>query len=81
MTEDSVIYTQAVEDLKAIHGEGLLQKEPLKIELQHIRQRLERMGEALSRAGMPDDSLKRIYAAIAQHKIREQEILKLIGEE
>jgi hypothetical protein len=81
MTGDTVIHSQAAEDLKAIYGEGLLQPEPLIIELQEIRQRLEKLSAAISREDQPDDTLRRIYAAIAQHKTREQQIMGLIGEE
>jgi len=48
------------------------------MELDEIRQRLDKLTEATERAGQPDDTLMRIYNAIAQHKTREQQIESLM---
>lgn len=78
MTGDTVIHKQAAEDIKTIYGVGLLEPYPLQLELSEIRQRLGKLTEATERADQPDDTLKRIYNAIAQHKTRERQIESLI---
>ena len=78
MTGDTVIHNQAAEDIKSIYGVGLLERQPLQMELDEIRQRLDKLTEATERAGQPDDTLMRIYNAIAQHKTREQQIESLM---
>ena len=78
MTGDTVIHNQAAEDIKSIYGVGLLERQPLELELSEIRQRLEKLSAAIERKGEPDDSLRRIYNAITQHKTREQQIEDLM---
>ena len=78
MTGDTVIHTQAAEDIKSIYGVGLLERQPLELELSKIRQRLGKLTEATERADQPDDTLMRIYNAIAQHKARERQIEDLM---
>lgn len=78
MTGDTVIHNQAAEDIKTVFGVGLLEPYPLQMELEEIRQRINKLSEATERADQLDDSLKRIYNAIAQHKTRERQIESLI---
>ncbi len=78
MTGDTVIHTQAAEDIKTIYGVGLSEPYPLQLELSEIRQRLDRLAEATERADQPDDTLIRIYNAIAQHKTRERQIEQIM---
>lgn len=78
MTGDTIIHSQASEDIKAIYGAGLLEPCPMQLELDEIRQRLNKMSEAIQRPDQPDDTLRRIYSAIEQHRKREMQIENLM---
>lgn len=70
MTGDTVFYSQLEGDIKSIYGAGLLEPEPLKIEIQETRERLQRLQKALERDTEPADSKQRIERAIQAHKDR-----------
>lgn len=78
MTNIDLLHKQAEEDIKAVYGLGLLEREPLEIERQTVAERLERLQEAEGRAGEPDDSRVRISAAVKAHQQRIEHIDELI---
>ena len=80
MTGDTVFYSQLEGDIKSIYGAGLLEPEPLKIEIQETRERLQRLQKALERDTEPADSKQRIERAIQAHKDRISQLQGLIEE-
>ena len=64
MTGDTVIHTQAKEDILAIYGWGLGEPEPLHTELKNAYNRLER----LKRATVPPEEEARLQRAIRSHE-------------
>lgn len=77
MTSNKLFYTQAEADIKSIYGAGLLEKQPLKLELVEVQTRLQRLTEAQEREqGL--DSKQRIGAAIKAHQNRITEFESLI---
>lgn len=78
MTSTELLHKQAQEDIKAVYGLGLLEREPLEIERQAVAERLKRLQEAEGRAGEPDDSRVRISAAVKAHQQRMEQIDELI---
>ena len=80
MTGDTVFYSQLEEDIKSIYGAGLLEPEPLKIELQETQKRLQRLQKALERNTETADSKERIKRAIEAHKARISQLQGLIEE-
>lgn len=64
MTGDTVIYTQAKEDITAIYGWGLGYKQPLHRQLREARERLERLKSATVQ---PEDT-QRLDNAIKAHE-------------
>jgi len=80
MTGDTVFYSQLEGDIKSIYGAGLLEPEPLKIEIQETQERLQRLQKALERDTEPADSKQRIERAIQAHKDRISQLQGLIEE-
>lgn len=78
MTGNTVFYSQLKDDIRAIYGEGLLQKAPLQLELQETEQRLQRLKEAQERE-LSGDTGKRMKNAIKAHEARIAELKELIG--
>ena len=78
MTDNSAFYSQIEADTIAIYGAGLLQKDPLQIELADTRKRLERLQEAEGREQAPD-ARQRIKAAIEAHRKRVAELESLLA--
>ena len=79
MTSNSVFYTQAEADLKAIYGIGLKQPGAIQKELDEVRQRL----TMLTRPELqqePEDSRNRINRAIKAHQDRENQLIELLKE-
>ena len=77
MTSNSVFYTQAEADLKAIYGIGLKQPGAIQKELDEVRQRL----TMLTRPELqqePEDSRNRINRAIKAHQDRENQLIELL---
>lgn len=70
MTTNSAFYSQAESDLIAIYGAGLLESEPLNMELEAIQGRLARLRAAYERDTEPQDSRQRIASAIKAHEAR-----------
>lgn len=64
MTGDTVIYTQAKEDITAIYGWGLGYKQPLHLQLREARDRLRRLEQATV---LPEDR-HRLNNAIKEHE-------------
>lgn len=64
MTGDTVIYTQAKEDITAIYGWGLGYSYPLHAQLREARERLEKLEQATV---LPEDR-QRLNNAITAHK-------------
>ena len=81
MTSDTVFYTQLERDIKNIYGAGLLEREPLEIELKEVQQRLQRLEQALQRNTEPTDSKQRIERAIQAHRKRISQLQGLIETE
>lgn len=78
MTGNELLYTQAREDIKAVYGLGLQEREPLEVERREVAERLKRLEAAEQREGEPDDSKKRISAAVKSHRQRLAQIDDLI---
>lgn len=80
MTGDTVFYSQLEGDIKSIYGAGLLEPEPLKIEIQETQERLQKLQKALERDTETADSKERIKRAIEAHKARISQLQGLIEE-
>jgi hypothetical protein len=57
MTSNTVFYNQLNDDIRAIYGAGLSEPQPLKLELEEVQTRLEKLREASKRETEPADSL------------------------
>lgn len=80
MTGDTVFYSQLEGDIKSIYGAGLLEQEPLELEIQETQERLQRLQKALERDTETADSKERIKRAIEAHKARISQLQGLIEE-
>lgn len=78
MTSNTCFRSQIEEDLKSIYGAGLLEKPPLKQELEQTQTRLQRLTEARERE-QSLDSKQRIAAAIKAHENRIAELEALLN--
>lgn len=78
MTSNTCFRSQIEEDLKSIYGAGLLEKPPLKLELEQTQTRLQRLTEARERE-QSLDSKQRIAAAIKAHENRIAELKALLN--
>ena len=76
MTSDKLFYSQIEGDIRSIYGAGLLEREPLELELESVKKRLEKLEQARKRE--TGDSKKRIEAAIQAHRKRAAELKNLI---
>lgn len=81
MTGDSVFYSQLEGDIKGIYGAGLLEPDPLQLELEDVQGRLQKLQESLQRDGESEDSKRRIETAIEAHKKRANQLKTLIERE
>ena len=81
MTGDTVFYRQIEADVRAIHGEGLLEPEPLQIQIQEVEERLGKLQHSLTRAGTSPDDRQRIEKAIQAHQRKREELLGLLKTE
>ena len=72
-TDNSLFYNQIAADIPAIYGAGLLEAEPIEIELQATRERLARLREAEERETQAN-TRKRIQTAIRAHTERIEEL-------
>lgn len=70
MTGNTAFYSQIEAEAKTIYGEGLLQKALLQIELQRLKEALERE--------LSGDSSQRMKNAIKAHEARIAELKELI---
>lgn len=77
MTSNTVFYNQIESDIIDIYGKGLLEPQPLKVEIQATEERLKRLKEAEAREG-ESDTQGRIYKAIKAHEARIAELQELI---
>lgn len=78
MTGDTVFYSQLEGDLVSIYGAGLLQPEPLELELKGVQDRLQNLQKALERDVEPADNKQRIERAIQSSRARERQIKDMI---
>lgn len=76
MTSDKLFYSQIEGDIRSIYGAGLLEREPLELELRNVKERLEKLEQARERE--EGDSKRRIEAAIQAHRKRAAELENLI---
>lgn len=76
ITGDRVFSEQSRADILTVYGKGLSQPEALQIELEGIQARLAMLTRPELDAE-PEDSRRRIQAAIRAHKKREAEIMAL----
>ena len=76
ITGDSVFAAQSRADLVTVYGKALMQPEALQIELEGVQARLSMLTRPELDAE-PEDSRRRIQAAIRAHKKREAEIMAL----
>lgn len=79
MTSDTVILNTVREDIKSIYGAGLLEAEPLQVELEEVQKRLVKLEQAAGREGEPEDSRQRIKNAIKAHHARADQLKKLLS--
>ncbi len=76
MTSDEVFYSQAERDIREIYGVGLQEQEPLKLELEQITARLNRL---INSAAVADAEYKpNIQRAIKAHKTKKSAIEQMI---
>lgn len=66
MTNDTLLFDQIAGELPTIYGKGLLEPEPLELELEATKERLERLQQAATRAQTAQE-LAQIQAAIKAH--------------
>ncbi len=78
MTGDTVFYSQLEGDIVSIYGAGLLEPEPLELELKGVQERLQNLQKALERDTEPADSKQRIERAIQAHRDRETQLKSMI---
>ena len=78
MTSNSFFYSQIEADIRAIYGAGLLEISPLELELDAVKERLQRLREAQTREGEPEDSRQRIANAVKAHESRAEHIKGLL---
>lgn len=81
MTGDTVFYSQIEADVKAIYGEGLLEPEPLQIQIQEVEERLGKLQHSLTRAGITSFERQRIENAVQAHQKKKEELLGLLKTE
>lgn len=79
MTSNTLFYRQVNEDIRAVHGMGLLEPEPLAQELEKVQGRLDRLRESSKRILEPTDQ-QRIDKAIQQHELKVTELKSLIAQ-
>lgn len=79
MTSNTVFYNQLNDDIRAIYGAGLSEPQPLKLELEEVQTRLEKLREASKRETEPADSLQRIEKAIQAHEQRATQLREMIA--
>ena len=77
MTGNTLFYKQLEGDIKTIYGEGLLEPAPLEMEIEAIKDRLQLLRSAKTRAGTTGESQSRIEAAIAAHEQRKDQLQAL----
>lgn len=78
MTGDPVFYNKVEADITAIYGAGLLQRDPLRKDLEETRERLQRLRESQEREQDPD-TRERIKTAIRAHESRADELESLLA--
>ena len=81
MTGDTVFYSQIEEDMKVIYGEGLLEPEPLQIQIQEVEERLGKLQHSLTREGVSPHDKQRIQNAVQAHQKKREELLMLLKTE
>ncbi len=79
MTSNTVFYNHLNDDIRAIYGAGLSEPQPLKLELEEVQTRLEKLREASKRETEPADSLQRIERAIQAHEQRATQLKDMIA--
>lgn len=69
LTGEEVLYSQCLEDLKAVYGWGLGEPASLQIELKEAGERLTRLTRPeLAEGEIPNDTQRRIQTAVKAHK-------------
>lgn len=76
ITGDSVFSSQSRADILTVYGKGLMQPEALQIELEGLQARIAMLTRPELDAE-PEDSKRRIQAAIRAHRKREAEIMAM----
>lgn len=79
MTSNTVFYNQLNDDIRAIYGAGLSEPQPLKLELEEVQTRLEKLREASKRETEPADSLQMIEKAIQANEQRATQLREMIA--
>ncbi len=79
MISKTVFYSQLNDDIRAIYGAGLSEPQPLKLELEEVQTRLEKLRDASTRETEPADSLQRIERAIQAHEQRATQLKDMIA--
>lgn len=79
MTGEKLFSEQVEQDLKAIYGEVFLEPAPLEWELDEVKERLDRLQQALQRETKTEDR-HRIERAIEAHRKKARELEELLGE-
>lgn len=78
MTGDTVFSRQIEDDVRAIYGEGLLEPEPLQLQLHEVEERLGKLQHSLTRAGIAPEDRQRIQNAVQAHQRKREELLGLL---
>ena len=79
MSNNRLFYDQIAGELPTIYGKGLLEPEPLELELTAVKERLERLQQAETRAQNAQE-LAQIQAAIRAHRGQIESLETLISE-
>ena len=79
MTGDSLFLDATRADIKSIYGAGLLEVEPLQVELEEVQTRLVKLEQAATREGEPEDSKQRIGNAIKAHHKRAEQLQGILS--
>lgn len=80
MSNERLFYDQIAGELPTIYGKGLLEPEPLELELTAVKERLERLQQAETRAQTAQE-LAQIQAAIRAHREQIERLESLLSKE
>lgn len=78
MTGDTVFYSSMDSVIRNVYGLGLQEPQPIELEIEQIRARLKKLGEAQEREQAHPEARERIADSIKAHQRRAAELKRLI---